>query len=491
MYEKITPEEAGISSLAVKEYIEGLNRHNLAMHAVLMMKGDKIFSESYWEPFGKDYCHRMYSVTKSFVSMGIGCLIDEGKLRLTDRVHEYFKDRYTRELPKYLREQTVRDMLLMTTCGSSGSWFSSDDPDRTHFYFENNKADHPSGSYWSYDSAGSQVLCSLVERLAGMPLLDYLKLKLFNKMGTFKTAEVLKAPNGDSWGDSALICTARDLASAGLLMMRGGEWNGEQLISREYVEEACSALVDNREGAHLTSFHEGYGYQIWRSEEDSFAFNGMGCQLLICVPKKDFIFVCNADNQGNTSAKDIITMPLFDLVVRPMADRALDADPEGLRALEEYNSGLKLRALDGLSDSPLREKINGVRFIAKENDMGIKSFTFFFEGDKGELRYTNEQGEKVLPFGINYNVFGKFPELGYADEYGRVKTTNGFMYKDAVSACFSDDNKILIYVQIIDRYFGNASLQFNFKGDTCAARFTKNAEHFLDKYKGIMIAEKE
>jgi len=303
MYEKITPEEAGISSLAVKEYIEGLNRHNLAMHAVLMMKGDKIFSESYWEPFHKDYCHRMYSVTKSFVSMGIGCLVDEGKLKLDDRVHEFFKDRYTRELPKYLEEQTVRDMLLMTTCGSSGSWFSSDDPDRTHFYFENNKADHPSGTYWSYDSAGSQVLCSLVERLAGMPLLEYLKQKLFDKMGTFETAEVLKAPNGDSWGDSALICTARDLASAGLLMMRGGEWNGEQLISREYVEEACSALVDNREGAHLTSFHEGYGYQIWRAEEDSFAFNGMGCQLLICVPKKEFIFVCNADNPQNPDAR--------------------------------------------------------------------------------------------------------------------------------------------------------------------------------------------
>lgn len=488
MFEKITPEEAGISSLSVKNYIEGLNRHHMAMHAVLMMKGDKIFSETYWSPFNRDFCHRMYSVTKSFVSMAIGCLIDEGKLSLDDRVCEFFKDRYDRELPKYLKEQTVRDMLLMTTCGKADNWFKTDAPDRTRLYFETNIADHPSGTYWQYDSPGSQVLCSLVERLSGMAFLDYLKLKLFNKMGTFKNAEVLKTRNGDSWGDSALICTARDLASAGLLMKQGGEWNGEQLLSREYVEEACSNLVDNRDCAHKNSFDEGYGYQIWRTEEDGFAFNGMGAQLLVCCPKKDLIFVCNADNQGNTSAKDVILMPLFDLIVRPMQNSPLPADPAALSELEDYTKDLKLRTLTGPETSPLRDRINGVTFYADENEMGIEHFSICFDGDHGEFRYKNAQGDKVIPFGINHNVFGKFPELGYSNDFGGLRTTDGFMYKDAVSACFSDDNKFLIYVQIIDRYFGNASFQFNFRGDTCAARFTKNAEDFLATYRGNMLA---
>ena len=46
-------------------------------------------------------------------------------------------------------------------------------------------------------------------------------------MGTFKNAEILKTPNGDSWGDSAMICTARDMASFAKLIRDGGRWNGK------------------------------------------------------------------------------------------------------------------------------------------------------------------------------------------------------------------------------------------------------------------------
>ena len=69
-------------------------------------------------------------------------------------------------------------------------------------------------------------------------------------------------------------------------------------------------------------------------------------------------------------------------------------------------------------------------------------------------------------------------------------TTNGFMYDDAASLAWTEDKKLLLYVQIIDRYFGNMSAVFAFKGDDVAARFSKNAEHFLDEYKGTLIAHK-
>ena len=68
-------------------------------------------------------------------------------------------------------EQTIREMLTMTTVGSPSAWFVSGNPDRTHHYFNNKRATHPSGSYWAYDSAGTQVLCALVEKLSGKSLL--------------------------------------------------------------------------------------------------------------------------------------------------------------------------------------------------------------------------------------------------------------------------------------------------------------------------------
>ena len=124
-------------------------------------------------------------------------------------------------------------MLMMETTGQSGYWFYDDTAiDRTEYYFRTTKTTHPAGTFWEYDSPGSQVLCALAEKLSGMPMLEYLKQKLFNHMGTFQTAKILKTRNDDSFGDSAMVCTLRDMASFGRLLMQGGMWEGKRLMKR-------------------------------------------------------------------------------------------------------------------------------------------------------------------------------------------------------------------------------------------------------------------
>ena len=67
-----TPEKMGIKSSDIKEYLETLEKHELSTHDVIIARHGEIVFETYWEPFKKDDLHRMYSVTKSFVSM---CLL--------------------------------------------------------------------------------------------------------------------------------------------------------------------------------------------------------------------------------------------------------------------------------------------------------------------------------------------------------------------------------------------------------------------------------
>lgn len=490
MFERITPEAAGISSQRVADFVSLLERRGLATHSVLMMKGDRIFAEYYWAPFNADFCHRMYSETKSYVSVAIGLLEEDGLLNLDDRIASFFEDKFDHELNEFLGELTVREMLCMTTCRSGNNWFSFDEPDRTKLYFRRTQEGlHPSGTVWEYDSSGSQVLSALVERLAQKSLFDFLTERIFRYLGTFKTAEILKTKNDDSWGDSALLCTARDMASFGRLLMNGGKYGGKQLINAEYVAKATSAVVDNRENCHGNVFAHGYGYQIWRTEQNSFAFNGMGCQFTICTPDKDLLFVITGDNQGNASAANIIVGAYMDLIVSSAKSSPLEEDREGEALLAKATADLKLRALNGMADSPMREKINGKTFVCRGNHAGITKFSFVFNGDEGEFKYTNAQGDKVIPFGINKNVFGKFPELGYSDEHGGIKTENGFMYNDAVSLCWTQENKLWMFVQIIDRYFGNMSASFSFKDNMVVCRMTKAAEDFLGEYIGDIVAE--
>ena len=90
MFKSVTPESCGIESARVLDFLEYLEDSGLTTHSILMMKDDKIFAEAYWKPFDKDFCHRMYSQTKSYVSIAIGLLIEEGKLSLDDKIYDYF-----------------------------------------------------------------------------------------------------------------------------------------------------------------------------------------------------------------------------------------------------------------------------------------------------------------------------------------------------------------------------------------------------------------
>lgn len=496
MFETITPEAAGISSRQVEKLLALYERHGITLHSVLMMRGNKIFSENYWAPFTAEFCHRMYSQTKSFVGVAIGLLEEDGKLSLDDKIASYFADKIDGELPPYLAKQTIRQMLTMTTCGDSENWFLHTDHDRCHIYFNHRRTTHPAGTLWQYDSPGSQVLCVLAERLSGMPLLDYLKKKIFNEIGSFQTATMLKTPTGESWGDSAMVCTPRDMLSFARFVMNYGTWNGKRLMNEAYLRTATSRVVDNDTDGHGGALSYGYGYQIWRLEQNSFGFIGMGDQLTICVPDKDFIFTCTADNQGapaaRAAARAILIDSLFDGIVNELSEHPLAEDSKAKASLDSFRANLKLRSITGEAVSPFEAELNGAEYVCdKPNPQKITHFSFVFHGDgTGEFRYTNEQGDKVLPFGMNHNVFGKFPQDGYSDEIGTMPGAPGFRYNCAVSAAWREEKKLILRIQIIDRYFGNSTAVFAFRGDEVAVCMTKAAEAFLNEYTGTFVARR-
>ena len=92
MFSKISPEKAGISSKNIANFINTLNSYNINTHSIIMAKGNNIIAESYYEPFGKDILHRMYSVSKSFVAIAIGLAEQEGLLSLDDKFIYYFPE---------------------------------------------------------------------------------------------------------------------------------------------------------------------------------------------------------------------------------------------------------------------------------------------------------------------------------------------------------------------------------------------------------------
>ena len=494
MFEKITPEQAGISSKSVLKFFNSIEKHGVTMHSMLLMKGDKLFAEGYDAPFDQDFCHRMYSETKSYVSIAIGLLEEDGKIDLDEKMAAYFPDKVSRELPVWLSEQTVRQMLTMTTSVSVPNWVTHEEPDRTALYFNHTGVIRPAGTYWEYDSAGSQVLCALVERVSGKTLFDFLNERIFSHLGTFKTATVLKTKTEDSWGDSALVCTSRDMASFARFLLNYGEWNGRRLMNEEYIRLATTKQADNlcHDAGHTAYASRGYGYQIWCTAEGGFSFNGMGGQFVVAIPKKDLIFVCTGDNQGIAASNHVTFCSFFDHIVEEMGDEPLPEDQEAFEALEAKLSSLKLNVIAGDAHSSYEEEINGVNFVCQANPMGISRFSFRFEGDHGEFCYTNAQGDKVLPFGLAKNVFDRFPEDGYSDEHGGLRGPEGFRYQCATSAAWGEKRKLNMMCRVIDRYFGNLFITVSFAKDgTAHLLMNPTAENFFTTYRGATIAYPE
>ena len=480
----ITPEQAGISSKSILKYLKHLEKYRLSTHDFILMKGEDICYEGYWAPFHKDFPHRMYSITKSFVALAVGFAEQDGLLNLDDKISTYFPEEIKNQPNENMRNQTIRHMLMMSTAQLEKNWFAGKPDDRVKFYFENvQEQTRPSGTIFQYDSTGSFVLGALVERLTGKPFMEYLHEKMFDKIGVTKEAHCLKCPGGHSWGDSAALCTAQDLLKIAKFTMNKGRWNGEQILNEAYVTAATSKQIESTGMGAAEYDSQGYGYLIWRHFHNSFSFNGMGCQFAVCVPDKDLVMVYNGDNQGIEACKKTIMDNFFSMIIEEMADGPLPEDIAAQKELEDFTANLKLSVAIGESESEWKEKVNGVTYTLNQNPMGISKLRVVFDGNNGKLEYTNEQGDKTIPFAMCENVFAKFPQEGYAKEVGTV-ATKGHFYNCASSAAWTEPHKLLIKVQIIDDYFGKLNINLSFKDDMLGVYMIKCAEDFLNEYQG-------
>lgn len=493
MFRNVSPEDVGVSSASVLKFLNMLEGYNMSPHSIIMAKGNKIFTECYYEPFDKDKLHRMYSVTKSFVGVAVGLAAEKGFLSLDDKFMKYFEEYRNENVNELYDQMTIRDALKMQTCRGKYDrvwFFNSGCKDRCEVFFRT-KASRIPGTLFMYDSCLAFMLGVIVEKVTGMPFLQFLRVNILDHIGFSKEAYCLKCPGGHSFGDSGLLCTSRDLLYFAKFVMNKGVWRGKRYMNADYLIEATSKLTDNRDFDILLHDSNGYGYQIWGLPRGGFGFLGMGDQLVFCDPQTEFIFVMTADNQGiSAQSRTLIYNAIVNGIVNEMVNHPIPQNPADLRALNHKISSLKLHSLKGNSQSPLTDKINKKRFILEENPMGIKWLSFDFQNNRGVLNYENAQGEKQLLFGMAHNEFSLFPEEGYSDLVAG-EDAKGNRYECACSAEWSEKAKLRISVQIIDKYFGRLVMVFSFKDNRVQIEMIKVAENFLDEYQGVAIGTME
>ena len=474
------PEDLGIPSERLLDFLLYLEERKLCIHNIMILRHGEIAFEAHYPPFTAHTLHRMYSVTKSFVSMAIGFLIDEGKITLQSRIADFFPEYVSESTHSRVRQMTVRDLLLMAT-PYDNTTYTVNDPNWIKTFFTAEPT-HKSGTVFNYDTSGTVALNALAEKITGQNLVDYLKPRLFEPLGFSGDVWCVQRPEGGAWGGSGLECSTTDLAKFGLFLLNRGQWQGKQLLSASWLAEACSPLIDNRVNNSNPEFQFGYGYQIWQTRHGFCAY-GMGTQLAVCVPDKDLVLAVNGDTQSVAAGPDILLYAFWRLVYPYIENGPLPKAEKNLLALNRKLANLEFPSVDGKTSSPEQKNISGKKFVFGDNPMKIKWAVFDFTGDTAVMKYENSSGVHEINFGLGKYTDGVFPETGYFDKQIGVPGGRGFRYR--ASGAWFNDHSLTFYLYIIDSCFGTLKTNCYFENNSLTLQMSKAAEWFLDEYNGM------
>ncbi|MBQ8658390.1 MAG: serine hydrolase [Clostridia bacterium] len=479
-----TPEEEGLDSKYVLKFLKILERRKVNLHSFMLVRHGNIIAEGYYKPFHKDFMHRLYSSSKTYVSMAVGLLIGEGKLKLDDKILDHFPEYKETEYHKWLKDTTVEDALKMSVPMLTDTYFMRDYKEWAWTFFNHptrSRALKPAGTVFNYNTSGSFILDVLVEKITGKPFLEYMR-PVFDKIGVSKDIWCVKAPDGYSWGGSGVVCTTRDFAKFGELLLNKGEYKGEQLLPRDYVEKATSKQIANLTDNYYSDRHSaGYGYQVWVNEK-GFSLLGMGSQFAFCFPDKDFMFVCNGDTQcNNDTCGDYIYEAVRCELYDNLKDGAIAPNEAAQEELKKRLSNLEPPTF-GEARSQHEGAINGKIYDLEENRLGWKWVRFDLDGKNGKLTYENARGVKTIGFTLGEYKKATFPETCFYDT--QVDKPANRELDSNTYAGWLTETQLLIANYIIDTNFGSCFMTFGFKGDEVGIMLNKRAEFFMEDYEG-------
>lgn len=273
--------------------------------AFLVLHNDRLIAERYYNGHRRETLSMSFSMAKSFLSILIGCAIADGLIEsveqpVTDFVPELRSAGYDRV--------TIRHLLQMT---SGMNYTEADNPFglHPHFYYSENLVedclaltlrDEP-GAYHSYKSGENELLGLVLTRALGGPTITaYMQERLWEPLGMqYGGLYSTDRPGGIEKTFCCLSARAIDFLKFGRLYLHEGEWNGRQLVPRQWVRD--STKIDETQGSAW--FYQ-YGWWIMERESGDYRASGHLGQYLFISPSRDMVILRLGEDKGRLSTED-------------------------------------------------------------------------------------------------------------------------------------------------------------------------------------------
>jgi CubicO group peptidase (beta-lactamase class C family) len=330
------PADQQVDPAAILRFLDAVEGHpDVEMHSLMVVRHGTVVAEGWWAPYAAGLPHLLYSLSKLFTSTAAAFAQAEGLLDLDDTVISHFPEFDADITDPGSRSMRIRHIASMASGHAQEMMREATDLDPAEPVrgFLLIPPDHEPGSVFAYSQPCTYTLASVVQRNAGMPLTHYLRPRLFGPLGIGRVGWHTMPP-GQEQGFSGLHARTEDIAKVGQLYLQRGQWDGSQLIPRQWVAQATSKQVDNPDGPD-PDWRQGYGFQFWMSRH-GYRGDGAFGQFCVILPEHDTVIVttaCTTDMQAVLDAMWTHLLPGLG-TAPPGTDRAQDQLRARLNGLE-------------------------------------------------------------------------------------------------------------------------------------------------------------
>lgn len=283
--------------------------------ALIVIRQDTILYEKYYNGFTRHSFFHSQSMAKSFISTLIGFAIQDGYIQgVDDPITTYIPELLKRD--KRFGKITVKNLLTMQSglkynvaylpgTGIHAPWH-----DEAVGYYHGNvrklllkrtKIAGEPGEQFQYNNYNTSFLGLILERATGKTVSEYLEEKLWSQIMEYDALFSLDSKrSGFEYMPSRLMARAIDYARFGRLFLNEGNWNGVQLLSRDWVREATreDTTVSREiypgwmgEGCNRTYYtYQWWGHMNCDSGYRFFASGNLGQEIYI-LPAEEIIIV--------------------------------------------------------------------------------------------------------------------------------------------------------------------------------------------------------
>ena len=339
-------------------------------------------------------CH---SIRKSILSALYGVYRDQIDLQLT--LDELEIDD---EPPLTDHEKRARIIDLISSrsgiyhdAASESAAMTRDRPER---------GSHQPGTHWWYNNWDFNTAGVVFEQITDESIFDALDRRIAQPIGMqdYRRTDGFYQLEEDRSVHPAypLRMSTRDLARFGLLFARGGRWQDQQVIPRDWVEESTQPHSKTNMGSN---YGPGYGYMWWIEESRGFTARGSGGHILAVHPDRDLVMVIRADTYHDRSVSTRACMRLLATV----ADAGHGERATAPRLIPMHSHGARLEPPSVSPDRELsqfvcRKKMESGRSIAvtMANDvLSLDSGEGVFRlHSQGDARFTAEDSADPVLF---------------------------------------------------------------------------------------------